>query len=84
LHREECGRVGKAISAARLSLYGDGTHTVSLDKVIKTMMQTGADMKIKYKETRAAASQSTSWNADDIATSERESPLFGAARAIAR
>jgi L-serine dehydratase len=41
----------KAITAARLALYGDGRHTVSLDKVIKTMMETGADMKIKYKET---------------------------------
>ncbi|MCW2804739.1 MAG: L-serine ammonia-lyase [Propionibacteriaceae bacterium] len=41
----------KAITAARLALYGDGRHTVSLDKVIKTMMQTGADMKVKYKET---------------------------------
>ncbi|WP_269458190.1 L-serine ammonia-lyase [Microlunatus soli] len=41
----------KAITAARLALHGDGRHTVSLDKVIKTMMQTGADMKIKYKET---------------------------------
>ena len=35
----------KAITAARLALHGDGQHTVSLDKVIKTMMQTGADMK---------------------------------------
>ncbi len=41
----------KAITAARLALYGDGRHTVSLDQVIKTMMETGADMKIKYKET---------------------------------
>ena len=41
----------KAITAARLALYGDGRHTVSLDKVIKTMMETGADMKTKYKET---------------------------------
>jgi L-serine dehydratase len=41
----------KAITAARLALRGDGTHTVSLDKVIKTMRETGADMKIKYKET---------------------------------
>lgn len=41
----------KAITSARLALYGDGQHTVSLDKVIKTMMETGADMKIKYKET---------------------------------
>ena len=41
----------KAITAARLALHGDGRHTVSLDEVIKTMMETGADMKIKYKET---------------------------------
>ncbi|HEY9292193.1 MAG TPA: L-serine ammonia-lyase [Microlunatus sp.] len=41
----------KAITAARLALHGDGQHTVSLDKVIKTMMETGRDMKIKYKET---------------------------------
>lgn len=41
----------KAITSARLALRGDGRHTVSLDKVIKTMMETGADMKIKYKET---------------------------------
>lgn len=41
----------KAITAARLALHGDGRHNVSLDKVIKTMMQTGADMKVKYKET---------------------------------
>jgi L-serine dehydratase len=41
----------KAITSARLALRGDGRHNVSLDKVIKTMMQTGADMKIKYKET---------------------------------
>ncbi|MET7968629.1 L-serine ammonia-lyase [Micromonospora sp. NPDC005305] len=41
----------KAITAARLALRGDGVHAVSLDKVIKTMRETGADMKIKYKET---------------------------------
>ncbi|MET8198431.1 L-serine ammonia-lyase [Micromonospora taraxaci] len=41
----------KAITAARLALRGDGVHKVSLDKVIKTMRETGADMKIKYKET---------------------------------
>ncbi|HIW64339.1 MAG TPA: L-serine ammonia-lyase [Candidatus Stackebrandtia excrementipullorum] len=41
----------KAITAARLALRGDGEHTVSLDKVIKTMRETGADMKVKYKET---------------------------------
>ncbi len=41
----------KAIKAARLALRGDGSHKVSLDKVIKTMRQTGEDMKRKYKET---------------------------------
>ncbi|MDC0742518.1 L-serine ammonia-lyase [Polyangium mundeleinium] len=41
----------KAIQAARLSLRGDGRHFVALDKVIKTMRDTGADMKEKYKET---------------------------------
>ncbi|WP_397532816.1 L-serine ammonia-lyase [Roseateles sp.] len=41
----------KAINAARMALRGDGTHFVSLDKVIKTMRETGADMAAKYKET---------------------------------
>lgn len=41
----------KAINAARLAINGDGTHKVSLDKAIKTMRDTGADMKTKYKET---------------------------------
>jgi L-serine dehydratase len=41
----------KAITAARLAVRGDGTHHVSLDKAIKTMRETGADMKDKYKET---------------------------------
>jgi L-serine dehydratase len=41
----------KAINAARIALRGDGSHFVSLDKVIKTMRETGADMKTKYKET---------------------------------
>ncbi|SDJ03403.1 L-serine dehydratase [Lentzea albidocapillata subsp. violacea] len=41
----------KAITAARMSVRGDGTHHVSLDKAIKTMRETGADMKDKYKET---------------------------------
>jgi len=40
-----------AINAARMALAGDGTHYVSLDQVIKTMRETGADMKTKYKET---------------------------------
>ena len=41
----------KAVNAARMALRGDGTHYVSLDSVIKTMRETGADMKTKYKET---------------------------------
>ena len=41
----------KAVNAARMALRGDGSHYVSLDKVIKTMRDTGADMKKKYKET---------------------------------
>ncbi len=41
----------KAIHAARLALRGDGSHHVSLDDVIRTMRQTGADMMSKYKET---------------------------------
>jgi L-serine dehydratase len=41
----------KAINAARMALRGDGNHKVSLDAVIKTMRETGEDMKAKYKET---------------------------------
>ncbi|MGW0824418.1 L-serine ammonia-lyase [Streptomyces sp. NPDC002845] len=41
----------KAITAARMAMRGDGSHKVSLDKVIKTMKETGADMSVKYKET---------------------------------
>jgi L-serine dehydratase len=41
----------KAINAARLAINGDGSHKVSLDKAIKTMRDTGRDMKTKYKET---------------------------------
>ena len=41
----------KAINAARLSFHGDGSHKVSLDEVIKTMMDTGRDMGKQYKET---------------------------------
>ncbi|GED46528.1 L-serine dehydratase [Vreelandella aquamarina] len=41
----------KAINAARMALHGDGDHFVSLDKVIKTMRDTGRDMQDKYKET---------------------------------
>ena len=41
----------KAITAARTALRGDGSHVVSLDKVVATMRDTGRDMKVKYKET---------------------------------
>ena len=41
----------KAITAARMAVRGDGKHHVSLDNAIKTMRETGEDMKVKYKET---------------------------------
>jgi L-serine dehydratase len=41
----------RAVHAARLALHGDGKHVVSLDAVISTMRQTGADMMVEYKET---------------------------------
>jgi len=50
IERNAMGAI-KAINAARMALRGDGRHFVSLDKVIKTMRDTGADMKLKYKET---------------------------------
>ena len=50
IERNAMGAV-KAINAARLALQGDGIHHVSLDAVIETMRQTGADMRSKYKET---------------------------------
>lgn len=50
IERNAMGAV-KAVNAARMATTGDGHHYVSLDTVIRTMMQTGADMKTKYKET---------------------------------
>ncbi|WP_374520251.1 L-serine ammonia-lyase [Undibacterium squillarum] len=50
IERNGMGAV-KAITAASLALRGDGNHKVSLDEVIETMRQTGADMQAKYKET---------------------------------
>jgi L-serine dehydratase len=41
----------KAINAAKMALWGDGSHKVSLDDVIVTMRETGRDMSSKYKET---------------------------------
>ncbi|MEH6550308.1 MAG: L-serine ammonia-lyase [Pseudomonadales bacterium] len=41
----------KAIHAARMAMRGDGSHFISLDKVIRTMRDTGRDMHNKYKET---------------------------------
>ena len=50
IERNAMGAV-KAVNAARLAMRGDGTHKVSLDQVIATMRQTGADMSTIYKET---------------------------------
>ncbi|KAF1684398.1 L-serine ammonia-lyase [Pseudoxanthomonas broegbernensis] len=50
IERNAMGAV-KAINAVRMALRGDGQHKVSLDKVIKTMRETGRDMQDKYKET---------------------------------
>ncbi|AXT40347.1 L-serine ammonia-lyase [Alteromonas sp. BL110] len=50
IERNAMGAI-KAINASRLALRGTGDHKVSLDKVIKTMRDTGNDMKTKYKET---------------------------------
>jgi L-serine dehydratase len=50
IERNAMGAV-KAVNATRMAMAGDGKHRVSLDKVIKTMRDTGRDMKTKYKET---------------------------------
>ncbi|HST45267.1 MAG TPA: L-serine ammonia-lyase, partial [Luteimonas sp.] len=50
IERNAMGAV-KAINASRMAFRGDGKHKVSLDKVIKTMRDTGRDMQDKYKET---------------------------------
>jgi L-serine dehydratase len=50
IERNAMGAV-KAINAQRMAMRGDGKHRVSLDKVIKTMRDTGRDMQDKYKET---------------------------------
>jgi L-serine dehydratase len=50
IERNAMGAV-KAINAQRMAMRGDGKHRVSLDKVIKTMRDTGKDMAEKYKET---------------------------------
>ncbi|YCM43591.1 L-serine ammonia-lyase [Verrucomicrobiaceae bacterium 227] len=50
IERNAMGSV-KAINAARLAISGDGSHFISLDKVIRTMSETGKDMMTKYKET---------------------------------
>ena len=50
IERNAMGAV-KAINAARISMLGKGQHKVSLDEVIKTMMETGKDMQVIYKET---------------------------------
>ena len=50
IERNAMGSI-KAINAAHMAMRGDGVHLVSLDDVIKTMRETGADMQDKYKET---------------------------------
>jgi L-serine dehydratase len=50
IERNAIGAI-KAIDASRMAMLGDGSHKVSLDKVIATMRQTGLDMQVKYKET---------------------------------
>lgn len=50
IERNAIGAV-KAVAAAQTALHGDGQHVVSLDNVIATMRDTGADMQSKYKET---------------------------------
>ncbi len=50
IERNAIGAI-KAIDASRMAMLGDGSHKVSLDKVIATMRQTGLDMQLKYKET---------------------------------
>lgn len=49
IERNAMGAI-KAISAAHMALRGDGRHTVSLDQVIRTMRETGANTKTRYKE----------------------------------
>jgi len=53
IERNAMGAV-KAINASRLALRSDGTHLVSLDRVIRVMKRTGADMSVRYKETSQA------------------------------
>ena len=55
IERNAMGAV-KAINAARMALRGDGKHRVSLDRVIKTMRQTGRDMKQSAEARRPGAS----------------------------
>ena len=50
IERNAMGSV-KAVNASRMALIGDGQHKISLDKVIRTMKQTGMDMQSIYKET---------------------------------
>jgi len=50
IERNTMGAI-KAINSARLALMRDGDNVVPLDTVIATMMKTGQDMQVKYKET---------------------------------
>jgi L-serine dehydratase len=50
IERNAFGAV-KAVNAARMAMTEAGGHKVTLDQVIKTMYQTGLDMRAHYKET---------------------------------
>lgn len=63
IERNAMGSV-KAINAVRMALRGDGQHFVSLDKVIRTMRQTGADMKSNTRKPPVAVWRSTLSSAD--------------------
>ena len=67
----------KAINAARLAINGDGSHKVSLDKAIKTMRDTGRDMRPSTRRPPAAASPSTSSSADRAHQQEISVPVAG-------
>ena len=69
IERNAMGAV-KAINAARLALRGDGTHHVSLDKVIETMRQTGATCTTSTRRRPWAASPSTWWSAEAAVAQE--------------
>ena len=65
IERNAMGSI-KAIDASRIAMIGDGTHVVSLDTVIVTMLQTGRDMRDKYKETSKGGLAAVSYTHLDV------------------